>query len=106
VPVWTCVKNRAPIEIRSPDRPARSQSLYRLSYSAHLYIYIIRIYFNRIQKFIVKSITLAHTTPILIENFELPLLLPRVLKAQYKTILWTGSYFGKSLLSYAATHFN
>jgi len=32
-PVWTCVENHAPTEIRSPDRPARSESLYRLSYS-------------------------------------------------------------------------
>jgi hypothetical protein len=28
-------KNLAPTGIRSPDRPARSQSLYRLSYQAH-----------------------------------------------------------------------
>jgi hypothetical protein len=31
-PVWTCAKILAPTGIRSPDRPARSQSLYRLSY--------------------------------------------------------------------------
>jgi hypothetical protein len=30
--VWTCAKNLAPTGIQSPDRPARSQSLYRLSY--------------------------------------------------------------------------
>jgi hypothetical protein len=30
-PVWTCAKNLAPTGIRSPDSPARSQSLYRLS---------------------------------------------------------------------------
>ena len=35
-PVWTSAKNLAPTEIRSPDRPARSQSLYRLSYPAHI----------------------------------------------------------------------
>jgi hypothetical protein len=34
-PVWTCAKNLTSIGIRSPDHPARSQSLYRLSYSAH-----------------------------------------------------------------------
>jgi hypothetical protein len=47
-PVWTCAKNFAPAGIffwdffysrisyiRSPDRPARSQSLYQLSYPAH-----------------------------------------------------------------------
>jgi hypothetical protein len=30
--VWTCAKSLAPTEIRSPDRPAPSQSLYRPSY--------------------------------------------------------------------------
>ena len=30
---------------RSPDRPARSQSLYRLSYPAHIF-YIYLLYFN------------------------------------------------------------
>jgi hypothetical protein len=35
VPVWTCGKNLAPTGIRSLDRPARSQSLYWLSYPAH-----------------------------------------------------------------------
>jgi hypothetical protein len=30
-PVWTGVENLAPTGIRSPDRPARSQSLYQLS---------------------------------------------------------------------------
>ena len=33
-PVWTGAENLAPTGIRSPDRPARSQSLYRLSYRA------------------------------------------------------------------------
>ena len=33
-PVWTGTENLAPppTAIRSPDRPARSESLYRLSY--------------------------------------------------------------------------
>jgi hypothetical protein len=31
-PVWTGAENLAPNGIRSPDRPARSESLYRLSY--------------------------------------------------------------------------
>jgi hypothetical protein len=34
-PVWTGAENFAARGIRSPDRPARSQSLYRLSYRAH-----------------------------------------------------------------------
>jgi len=33
-PVWTGVENLDPKGIRSPDRPARSQSLYRLRYPA------------------------------------------------------------------------
>ena len=34
-PVWTGADKLAPTGIRSPDRPARSQSLYRLRYPAH-----------------------------------------------------------------------
>jgi hypothetical protein len=33
--VWTGAQNLAPTRIRSLDRPARSQLLYRLSYPAH-----------------------------------------------------------------------
>ena len=35
-PVWTGAENLAHTWIRSPDRPARSESLYRLSYSGPL----------------------------------------------------------------------
>ena len=31
-PAWTGAENHAPTGFRSPDRPARSESLYRLSY--------------------------------------------------------------------------
>jgi len=34
-PVWTGAENLASTGIRSPDRPPRSQSLYRLCYPAH-----------------------------------------------------------------------
>jgi len=34
-PVWTVAENLASTGFLSPDRPARSQSLYRLSYPAH-----------------------------------------------------------------------
>ena len=34
-PVWTSAENLAPTRIRSPYSPARSRSLYRLSYPAH-----------------------------------------------------------------------
>jgi hypothetical protein len=30
-PVWTVAENLSPTGIRSPDRPTRSESLYRLS---------------------------------------------------------------------------
>ena len=33
--VWTGAENLAPTGIRSPDRPARSESLYRLRYPGH-----------------------------------------------------------------------
>jgi hypothetical protein len=33
--VWACAENLTPTGIRSPDRPASSQLLYRLSYRAH-----------------------------------------------------------------------
>ena len=44
-PVWTGAENIAPTGIRSPDRPARSESLYRLRYPGpprvmHLPLYI------------------------------------------------------------------
>ena len=32
---WIGAENLAPTGIRSPDRPVRSQSLYRLRYRAH-----------------------------------------------------------------------
>jgi len=34
-PVWTRAENLATTGIRSPDRPVRSESLYRLSYRTH-----------------------------------------------------------------------
>jgi len=34
--VWTGAENLVHTRIRSPDRPARGQSLYRLSYPAHV----------------------------------------------------------------------
>jgi hypothetical protein len=55
--VWTGAENLAPIGIRSPDRPARSQSLYRLRYPVHIeylwslnimtYSYVVPVYSGR-----------------------------------------------------------
>jgi hypothetical protein len=36
-PVWIGSENLGPTGIRSPDRPARSESLYRLSYRGPLW---------------------------------------------------------------------
>jgi hypothetical protein len=51
-PVWTGVENLAPTGIRSPDRPARSESLYRLRYPSspiyihtYIYVYIFNAFF-------------------------------------------------------------
>ena len=40
--IWTGAKNLAPTGIQTPDRPARSQSLYRLRYPTHLTTYDIQ----------------------------------------------------------------
>ena len=45
-PVWTGAENLAPTGIRSPDRPARSQSLYQLRYPAHFIITIPEVQFQ------------------------------------------------------------
>jgi len=37
-PVWTGAENLAPTGIRFPDRPARSESLYRLRYPSARYL--------------------------------------------------------------------
>jgi hypothetical protein len=37
-PVWTGAENLASTGIRSPDRPARSKSLYRLNYPDHTFV--------------------------------------------------------------------
>jgi hypothetical protein len=44
-PVWTGAENLASTGIRSPDRPARRQSLYRLSYPGPHYSFVIHIKF-------------------------------------------------------------
>ena len=43
-PVWTGAANLVPTGIRSPDRPARSGSLYRLSYRAHFYYLLFTLF--------------------------------------------------------------
>jgi len=51
--VWTGAENLAPTGIRSPDRPARSQSLYRLRYPAtNIKIYLTNICRENIKCFL------------------------------------------------------
>ena len=42
-PVWTGAENLAPTGIWSPDLPARSESLFRLSYPGHDAMGFVRI---------------------------------------------------------------
>jgi len=44
-PVWTCAENLTTTGIRSQDRPASSQSLYRLSYPGPLVTWVVQHYF-------------------------------------------------------------
>jgi hypothetical protein len=50
-PVWTDAENLASNGIQSPDCPARSQSLYRLSYRASL----LGIVSNILNEFVIKD---------------------------------------------------
>ena len=70
-PVWTGVENLTPTRIRSLDRPARSQSLYWLSYPAHNY---------NIQYHVMNSVSVYSTltTKKLIKHSLLLLLMPFV----------------------------
>ena len=52
-PVWTGAENLEATGIRSPDRPARSQSLYRLSYRAYDIIRGALLIFRRLTSIIV-----------------------------------------------------
>ena len=51
-PVWTSEENLVPTGIRSPDRPAHSQSLYRLSYRAHNNNYNNNNYFKCVNNYV------------------------------------------------------
>jgi len=60
-PVWTSAENLSPTGVRSPDRPARSQSLYRLSYPAYNFMtsrWILLRMRDVLDKFVEKMTTL------------------------------------------------
>jgi hypothetical protein len=61
--VWTGAENLAPTGIRSPDRPARSQSLYRLRFPAHFVsesVSTLYRYFGYTQTLTVGTLHEAH----------------------------------------------
>jgi hypothetical protein len=64
-PVWTGVKNLVHTRIRSPDRPARSQSLYRLSYPAHINVGISQFFLTQAPNKITVSTWEVHFIPSL-----------------------------------------
>ena len=45
-PVWTGAENLTPTWIRSQDRPARSESLYRLNYPGRFFMFIPCIFID------------------------------------------------------------
>jgi hypothetical protein len=64
--VWTCAKNLAPAGVRSPDRPARSQSLHRLSYlGPYAYIYIYQFQENVLAWKLLTVIRLNYCLPFM-----------------------------------------
>jgi hypothetical protein len=69
-PVWTGAENLAYTGVRSPDRPARSHSLYRLSYTGPLVILILNIYI-RICKQRSESLNLNTVRSLRIVSFYL-----------------------------------
>jgi hypothetical protein len=62
-PVWTGAEYLAPTRFRSPDHPARSQSLCRLSHPAHkrmiltVHVFIYKYILNQ-EKFLVTLIAM------------------------------------------------
>ena len=62
-PAWTGGKSR-PHRDSTPDRPARSQSLYRLSYRAHELMYICTVIAGKTVLFV------AHTQEFLCTRFQ------------------------------------
>jgi hypothetical protein len=71
-PVWAGAENLAPTGIRSPDRPACSQSLYRLRYLAHQMTYELQIlYFHTTYLHIWQTVVLFLYTSFLQFSLQL-----------------------------------
>ena len=75
--VWTGAENLTPTGILSPDRPARSQPLYRLSYRAHMrrYRFLLLIRKFRLQeirtKCTLKKIWITFVSSVQIRKLNL-----------------------------------
>jgi hypothetical protein len=98
-PVSTCAKHLAPTGIRSSDRPACSQSLYRLSYPAHhskqgsLLIHYLVV----IPRF---SISMKHVTPTSVSASPLS-----QLQNTHQSVAGRSTYvLVRSQLSYCCMH--
>ena len=99
-PVWTGVENLAPTGIRSPDRPARSESLYRLSYPGPLFFFARTIFmFPTIAiintDYVHKHLTMvglykAHRCLICDATPELLTLFKQAVPNKGCTTLWSG----------------
>jgi hypothetical protein len=55
-PVWTCTENYASTGFRSLNRPARSESLYRLRYTGLIYLWCRAELLDRLLQFWVDNI--------------------------------------------------
>ena len=96
-PVWTGGKSR-PHRDSIPDPPARSQSLYRLSYPARLYIYI---YSNNDRHPVTKIFTQLHYTHCtsIIQGFS-----RRIISSGYDAIYSAESKKASHLKANAIRH--
>ena len=67
-PVWTGAENLAPTGIRSLDRPARSQSLYWLSYSAPI-SHVVVIFFSSVVVYYLRWEFLSCASTVFCEQY-------------------------------------
>ena len=92
--VWTGAENLAPTGIRSPDRPACSQSLYRLHYLAHLNCNIV----HKKQKSLLihkgwcHSLLYCHNNSVILFKFHL---MERGMDSTLKFKLNWSTFWGK-----------
>ena len=68
VPVWTGAENLAPTGIRSPHPPARSESLYRLSYPGPHSVHSRTVFFPTQQ--VMKDVPLRPNANIIVQKKE------------------------------------